>query len=909
MHKVLRNRVFRDLKENLFRYLALGTLIIMCMYLIVALIGAADTIIIGGNKRAEEQKVEDGEFTVFAALTDKEISNLTEKGITIEKQFYLDYKLDDNSTLRAFRNRENINLLNVEQGELAKNDNEVVLEKRYSEEHEISVGDEIEIGGNKFKISGIATTPDYDGPYKEISDSTVDSKQFGVAFFTSAEYEKLKSEGNSSKTEEYTYAYLLNDSISNDDLKKEIKEIKVDINEIDDEYFKEYWNENVGKRDDLKDGVNKLADGSKELSDGLISLSDYKDELNKGATEIFNAYLKEASQGLMASGLQIELTEGNFKKQLLDLQNATDNEAVKLQLSAISKQLSAIYDYKNGVEKYTEGVTVAADGSSELTDGIKELKENTDKLLDEYFNVELDNLTSFLTAEDNPRIGAAANDQVINRIGGLVAGAIIIVLFAYVISVFVVHSIEKESSVIGSLYALGVKKRDLMGNYIALPVIVTATSSIIGTIIGFSPLGINWQMQDCYDYFSIPKLDTVYTAYLLVYALVMPILLTIIVNWLVIRKKLSKPALSLIRNEVKESKISNVDLGNMGFISRFRIRQMLREIRTSFTVIFGMFICLLIAILGIDCYVMCTNISIENKADTKYEYMYTYKYPEKNVPEGGTICFAKGLKSERFGYNLDVTLLGIDNDNPYFDANVKEGKNKIIIASATAQKYNLKVGDKVILTDEEEDRDYAFTVDGITQYSTGLYAFMDIKSMRELFGQEDDYYNVVFSDNKLDVPSGRLYSVTSKSEVEEASDVFTNMMMPMIYMMTIISALIFCVVMYLMIKVMIDRSAFGISLIKIFGYRMSEIKKLYLNGNFYTVAIGAAICIPLSKVAMDALYPIMVANVASGMNLHFSWEIYVGMYLAIILLYFVISYFLVRRLKAVKATEVLKNRE
>lgn len=73
------------------------------------------------------------------------------------------------------------------------------------------------------------------------------------------------------------------------------------------------------------------------------------------------------------------------------------------------------------------------------------------------------------------------------------------------------------------------------------------------------------------------------------------------------------------------------------------------------------------------------------------------------------------------------------------------------------------------------------------------------------------------------------------------------MMMNMIYTLLIVSAVIFCVVMYLMMKVMIDRSAFGISLVKIFGYRMKEIRKLYLNGNFYVIAVGTAVCIPLAE--------------------------------------------------------------
>ena len=71
MQKVLRKRILRDLKENLFRYLALSALIIFVMYLVVSIVGAADTIIIGSEKQAEKNQLEDGQFGVFVPLTDK----------------------------------------------------------------------------------------------------------------------------------------------------------------------------------------------------------------------------------------------------------------------------------------------------------------------------------------------------------------------------------------------------------------------------------------------------------------------------------------------------------------------------------------------------------------------------------------------------------------------------------------------------------------------------------------------------------------------------------------------------------------------------------------------------------------------------------------------------------------------
>lgn len=1007
MQKILRKRVLRDLKENLLRYLALGFLIILGMYIIVSLVGAADTIIIGGEQHAEANCIEDGEFQLFVPLTAEEVEQIEGQGVTLEPMFYLDFLQEDETTLRIFKNREAINLLELDEGELPQTVAEIVLEKRYCEENDIAVGDEIVIANRNYSVVGIGSVPDYDAPLKNMSDASVDSKSFGIAFMVSEAYEKLKASGLSVKSEEYVYAYRLNGAMSDEELKEQLQDLELSIEDVEDVYFKEYWDETVGEKEDFEEGIEDLVEGSRELSDGALELSDGAKELSDGAKELSDGALElsdgagvlsdgaaslsdgaktlsdgtgqlvngavtlsngalELSNGTMAlidgsktlsDGIQgvtafvadnpmlsagaaslysgsVELMNGTV--QLYGGTNAIYSGSLELasgsvelydgsiELSNGASELSdgaaelyngskELYDgstelYDGSVDLY-DGTVELSDGAAELYDGMLELQDATDELMEEYFNIEISNLVSFMPVEDNPRVGASADDQIVNKEVGLLAGVIIMVLFTYVISVFVVHSIDKESSIIGALYALGVRRKELIRHYLMLPMIVTFLGGVIGTAFGYSRWGIDTQMGDCYGYFSMPILEIIYEPYLLVYGIIMPPVVAALVNYFVIRKRLNQPALRLIRGEQKKRKERNIDLGNMGFISRFRVRQMMRELRTSFTVWFGMFISLLIMMLGINCYVLCEHIRIENQQDTRYEYMYTYKYPEEEVPEGGEACYAVTLKKEVLGYNLDVTILGIDEDNPYFLATPEEGKSKVIISSAMAQKYALSVGDKLILTDEEEEMDYAFTVQEIVQYSPGFYVFMDIDSMRELFGQGEDYYNVVFSNQELAIDSGRLYAVTAKADIEKSSSIFSSMMMPMVTMMTVVATLIFVVVMYLMMKVMIDRSSFGISLMKIFGYRPKEIKKLYLNGNFYTVAVGAAICLPVSKWLMDAMYPMMVANIACGINLTFEWQMYVGIYGAILVLYFIINWLLVGHLKKMIPAEVLKNRE
>lgn len=1128
MQRILSKRVLRDIRENLLRYLALFFLVALAMYMVVAIVGAAETIMQGTKESGRIHHREDGQFGVFVPLTDDEIAQITEKGVTLQRDFSLDFHLGQ-STLRVYQARETVDLFVPSQGSKVPEQDDILLEQHYAEKHELGLGDTLTVGGRDFTVAGIGSTPDYDATYEKTSDTTVDSNLFGVGFVTSEDYEALKAGGENFRTEDYTYTYLLNDAMTDQELKELLQSFELDRSKVTDTYFLEMLADAEETKNDIQDGIRELLDGVNELADGVDELAEHNAELTDAADTLFDAMLEQVNDSLKDAGVEVTLTSSNYEQQLnnmianphaytasirQDLQDAkksleelqeykdgikayTDgvnaasdgsgklvvgmgqitansddlnqgadaifnaimgmvNEQLKAQLgpyaaygiafsgltadgygkeldqmaatftqmgasqvvaqlSAVKSQLDTVAQFRDGVKAYTKGVGEAsignqqlfcglstlytaseplvsgtdavvdalmdmveaqleesdisvdltadnykeelerltaegssvdvklkdslkdakdtladledfregiidytdavdeiADGSRELRDGVQELQDETDDMIEEYFAFDIDNLTQFLIAADNPRIDAAAGDVVINRFAGILAGIILMVLFTYVISVFVIHNIEKESSVIGALYALGVTRGQLLFHYLLNPMLIAFLGGAVGCILGFSEYGTGWQMGDSIAYYSLPPMRIVTPGYLLFYSLIMPPVTAAVVNYLVINKKLKRTALSLLRNEQmagKAGRLQNMNLGNMKFLLRFQIRQMLREIRSAFAVVIGMFICLLILMMSIDCAVLCINFGNACLEETKYAYMYTYKYPTEDVPEGGTPAYVENLKKEAYGYNLDVTVLGIDDGNPYFPIVTADKKNEIVISSAAAQKFGVKVGDKLVLSDEVNERDYAFTVKDIVSFTSGVYVFLDRDVMQELFDQEDDYYNVVFADHALDIDNGRLYATVSKENVEESSQIFTDMMGPMVVMLVAISVLIFMIVMYLMMKVMIDRSAFSISLMKVFGYRRREIRRLYLDGNFYVILLGALICVPLAKWSMDLVYPYCIANVAIGMDLKFTPQIYIMIYGGIWLCYMVINFLLVGRLNKLVPAEVLKNRE
>lgn len=836
MQKVLRKRIWRDFKSNLPRYLALSLLIILAMYLVVSLVGAAETIIRGSENADSRQCVEDGDFSLFVPMKDEEMEDLEADGVTIEPQFYMDYEIDEDHTLRIFANRDEINKIDLVKGTLAEKENELVVERQFAEKNDISAGDVLTFGGREFTVTGIGTTPDYDNVLKSLGDTGCDCLHFGTGFVAADVYDTLRAEEKSIKSEEYYYAYRLNGAMTDDELKDRLEKLEFTSGDVEDPFFQEYWNRTMGKKDDLTDGIQELLDGAKEL-----------------------------------------------------------------------KELKAFDD---GIIEYTDGTKEAEDGSDELLDGIQELKDETDDMIDDIFSEDAQNLMTFVKAGDNARIQAASGDQELYRSVGTIAGAILLILISYVLSVFVVHSIDQESAVIGALYALGVKRKNLMAHYVTLPTVITFVSGLIGTLLGYSSLGVPIQMQDCYNYYSLPDLDVIYMPYLFIYGIVVPPVISIIVNSLVIRKRLSKPVLTMIRNEQKVGNGKDIRLGNMSFMNLFKIRQMLRESRTGFTVVFGMFVSLLLAMMSLEIYTYCANVNRDYVNDTKYEYMYTYKYPTEEVPEGGYEAYAKTLKKKIYGYNFDITVMGLTENNPFFDVNLSDSSSKVAISSSIAYKYGLDVGDTLTLKDDEADKIYAFEIASVAQYAPSFMVFMPYDKALELFDEPEDYFNVVFSDHALDVETGRLYATTTKTDVKKAAGIFSDIMQGMILTIGGVSVLIFIVVMYLMMKVMIDRSSFNIALIKIFGYRNKEVKKMYLDGNFYIITIGALISIPLTKWIMDVAYePAFVPNIACGIDKSFSFWMYLAIFAGILILYFIINHLLIRRIRKMVPAEVLKNRE
>ena len=144
------------------------------------------------------------------------------------------------------KNRTDINLITLDEGQLAKNKGEAVLEKRYASENGYKVGDKITVTGKTMVITGIGSVTDYDLPIKNRTDVVADSKKFGLMFVSDDEYDELKSRGK--QVESYSYAYRLNGAMTYEQLKEKLQNIPFDYKQVNDVFYKESLADTVGKK-------------------------------------------------------------------------------------------------------------------------------------------------------------------------------------------------------------------------------------------------------------------------------------------------------------------------------------------------------------------------------------------------------------------------------------------------------------------------------------------------------------------------------------------------------------------------------------------------------------------------------------------------------------------------------------
>ena len=599
----------------------------------------------------------------------------------------------------------------------------------------------------------------------------------------------------------------------------------------------------------------------------------------------------------------------------------------------------------------------------------KEEKDVSEELME---NIgEIVTLEAFVPRYLNQAITFTGDDMGSDKAMMIILLYIVIVIMAFVFGITISNTIRRESGVIGTLRASGYTRRELIRHYMALPVLVTLVGALVGNILGYTVFK-NVCAGMYYGSYSLPTYVTVWSAEAFLLTTVVPVIIMLVVNYGVLRHKLRLSPLKFLRRDLSGRKRKKAIYLSpvIKIFSRFRLRVIFQNMSNYLVLFIGIIFANLLLMFGLLLPSALSHYQVEIQNNMLAKYQYMLQIPASAVSGNkfdGLISLLEFYMDSRTdnedaeefsAYSLntlpgkykseEVLLYGIEPDSRYVaidfndtkdtyessenttdtkdkideagnkvkadnknTANAEKESAAVYISSAYADKFLLHVGDTITLKEKYEKEKYSFKIAGVYDYTAALCVFMPRSELNDIFDLGEDYYSGYFSDTELtDIKSqyiGSVVDLDALTKISRQLDVSMGSMMGMVNGFAIV---IYMVLIYLLSKIIIEKNAQSISMVKILGYTNGEISRLYILSTSMVVVLCLLLSLPLETVIMKVLFrEMMLSSISGWITLWIDPMIYLQMFAAGIVTYTVVALLEFRRIKKVPMDEALKNVE
>ena len=516
---------------------------------------------------------------------------------------------------------------------------------------------------------------------------------------------------------------------------------------------------------------------------------------------------------------------------------------------------------------------------------------------------------------------------------------IMMVIIAFVFGVTIGNTISQEAPVIGTLRAMGYTKGELIRHYMAMPLLVTLISAVIGNILGYT-----WLKDVCadmyYNSYSLPTYVTIWNAEAFVKTTIFPIVIMAVVTYTILRWKLGLTPLQFLRRQLRRRQMKRAFplSARIPFFDRFRIRVITQNIPNYLILLVGIFFANILLIFGLALPQALDHYQEEVERSILAEHQYIMQIPLDAMDEDHKLQSALKMMqfvsetetenetAEKFSaYTLrtpsdgpykseDVMIYGAVADSRYIRGvpETPEGEDpRVLISSAYSEKYDIFAGDTIELQEKYGADRYTFNVAGVYDYGASICVFMEQKTMNQCFDLGKDYFSGYFSQTPItDIDEKYIGSEIDLEALTKVSRQLNISMGSMMYLVDFFAVAIFMVLVYILSKIIIEKNAQSISMAKILGYTGSEIGKLYIRSTTVVYLLCFAATIPAVSALIKYLMKVMIRLEMTG------WiELYVGniVYEEMLALgigaYAVIAALEYRKIGRVPMDEALKNAE
>lgn len=801
MKSPLRKRLPRELKSEIGKYLVVFILMVTTIGFVSGFLVADGSMLIAYNESFEKYNIEDGNLRTAEQIYKTQREEIEKLGIKLYENFYLEEPLDNGSTMRIFKNREEVNRVCLMKGELPAKTGEIAIDRMYADNNSLSVGDTLQSGKKTWKITGLVALSDYSCLFQNNNDSMFDSVKFGVSVVTEDEFDSLKQDKL-----QYNYSWK--------------------------------------------------------------------------------------------------------------------------------------YDQKPKTEKEEKEVS-------------EDLMEDIGKIV---------TLEAFVPQYQNQAINFTGDDMGSDKAMIIMLLYIVIVIMAFVFGITISNTIRKEAGVIGTLRASGYTRRELVMHYMTLPVLITLVGALIGNILGYTVFkGVCAGMY--YGSYSLPTYVTIWNAEAFLLTTVVPVIIMLVVNYGILRHKLKLSPLKFLRRDLSGRKQKRaIRLSpKIKIFSRFRLRVIFQNMSNYIVLFIGILFANLLLMFGLLLPSVLSHYQLEIQDNMLAKYQYMLQVPVSAVSgnkfeslvsllEFYMDSETKNEDAEKFSaYSLntlpgkykseEVLLYGIEPDSKYVKINfddtqdkiesgnteekknegktdkpadeIKKGNTGVYISKAYADKFLLHEGDTITLKEKYEKDEYSFKIAGIYDYTAALCVFMPRSDLNDLFDLGDDYYSGYFSDTEItDIKNQYIGSVVNLDALTKISRQLDVSMGSMMGLVNGFAIMIYMVLIYLLSKIIIEKNAQSISMVKILGYTNGEISRLYILSTSVVVVLCLLLSLPIETAVMNVLFrEMMLASISGWITLWIDPMIYVQMFGAGIVTYGLVALLEFRRVKKVPMDEALKNVE
>lgn len=541
-------------------------------------------------------------------------------------------------------------------------------------------------------------------------------------------------------------------------------------------------------------------------------------------------------------------------------------------------------------------------------------------------------LQAFIPCYLNQAIQFTGDDMGSDRVMIIALLYIIIAILAFVFGITVSNTITKEANVIGTLRASGYTRAEMIRHYMTMPLLVTAAGAVLGNIFGYTVLK-DMCAAMYYGSYSLPTYETIWNAEAFILTTIVPVVMMIAVNFIILRNKLSLPPLKFLRRDLSRRKQKRaVPLSkHIRFFSRFRLRIVFQNFSSYCVLFVGILFANMLLMFGLLLPSILAHYQEEMEHNLLGEYQYMLQMPVGAVDEDNKLeslitmlYFSQAVETENedaekfSAYSLQITgdrvrdeeilLYGIEPDSRY--VSLENGEKNIYVSSAYSEKYDVAPGDIITLKEPYEDTTYDFEISGIYDYEGALAVFMSREQLNRTFDLEDDYFCGYFSDSEItDIDEQYIASVIDLEDLTKISRQLTVSMGSMMYMVDAFAVVIFMILIYLLSKIVIEKNAQSISMVKILGYTNGEISRLYIIATSIVVVLFLLISLPIEYYFMKVIMKIVLSSMTGWIGFYVDPMIYLKMFLLGIFTYAAVALLEYRKIMKVPMDEALKNVE